>query len=301
MEKEKIDFNNITSLNYSNTSQNNQSNNDISNNEILDNDKILLFKDDEFEMIQRDPKRSNRHEFGKIFNQMKQNLKSLSQKSEQIINNKTFSLKKIIDNTFNKKALIKDEKKLINKSIVLKNNILSEKILMNDNINENNNNVFINNNNGKNKFQLNNNSIFKQNSGEINDQKLIGKKRNQEKSDNFNNVNNKKNQKIEQEKKVLFNDILFICQEISNLNNDIIKKEEQNGLKTDSNNEKIETTLIINNNPIATIYLNGDVVNKIYVFKNQKNIIKENEILSQLKQIKKSVNVILSKLRKNNN
>ena len=133
-------------------------------------------------------------------------------------------------------------------------------------------------------------SIFKQNSLENNQQILIGKKRKIEK--------NNKNEKIEKEKKIIFNDILFICNEISNFNNNIIKREEQSNFIND--NENIETTLIINNNAIATIYLNGDTVNKIYIFKNDKLFIKENEILSQLKQIRKNMNVILNKLKKNN-
>ena len=132
--------------------------------------------------------------------------------------------------------------------------------------------------------------IFKQNSGEISP-KLIGKKRKQE-----NTINDNNKETTEQEKKIIFNDILIICQEISNLNNDIIKKEEQNSVNTD--NDNIETTLIINDSPLATIYLNKDIVNKIYVFKNKKNLIKENEIISQLKQIKKNMTLILNQLKK---
>jgi hypothetical protein len=131
------------------------------------------------------------------------------------------------------------------------------------------------------------NNIFSLSSNEAESPKLIGKKRKQQ-----NNI-----EKIEEEKKTLFNDILFICNEISIIKNDIIKKEEQNNQTID--NENVETTLIINNIPIATIYLNRDIVYKIYTFKNKKTAIKENEILSSLKQIKKSINSILNKLRKN--
>ena len=90
---------------------------------------------------------------------------------------------------------------------------------------------------------------------------------------------------------------MFICNEISFLKNDIIKKEEQNNQTID--NENVETTLIINNTPIATIYLNRDIVYKIYTFKNKKTAIKENEILSSLKQIKKIIKSKFNKLRKN--
>jgi hypothetical protein len=150
------------------------------------------------------------------------------------------------------------------------------------------------NNKIKNHFKviepLNNNSqnnIFSLSSNEAESPKLIGKKRKQQ-----NNI-----EKIEEEKKTLFNDILFICNEISIIKNDIIKKEEQNNQNID--NENVETTLIINNIPIATIYLNRDIIYKIYSFKNKKTAIKENEILSALKHIKKSINSILNKLRKN--
>ena len=55
---------------------------------------------------------------------------------------------------------------------------------------------------------------------------------------------------------------------------------------------------MINNKPIVNFYLNNDVLNKIYVFKNNKNLIKENEKLSQLKQIKKNLNSVLNKINK---
>ena len=297
MSKSKIDFNNITNLNYSNISNMNQinnPNNEIYNNEIY-NQNILIYRDDDYETMKKETKKNNKSEFEKVMKQTIKNFISLSQKTKEIINTKTFCLKLFIKKNSNIQSLESDEKN-DNKSNTSLNNSLSNNININDSINGNNE-LVNNNSNGKNHFMVyeapNNNftsSIFKQNSLENNQQILIGKKRKIEK--------NNKNEKIEKEKKIIFNDILFICNEISNFNNNIIKREEQSNFIND--NENIETTLIINNNAIATIYLNGDTVNKIYIFKNDKLFIKENEILSQLKQIRKNMNVILNKLKKNN-
>ena len=145
-----------------------------------------------------------------------------------------------------------------------------------DNLNTYNNHIIkkLENNhlilNDKNILQ---NNIYKQNSGEINEQKLIGKKRKQNKDNEDNNI------KKEIEIKSLFNDILNICDEFSILNNQIIKKEEQNYMNNE--NENIITTISINDNKIATIYLNGGKINKIYVFEDNKHLIKENEILKE--------------------
>ena len=142
-------------------------------------------------------------------------------------------------------------------------------------------------NNNINQYKLFENSF--DNITEKNNKKIIGIKRKKENDMNMN--------LIDEEIKIIFKEILIIWHEISTLNHDIIKKEEKFSLNSD--NESIKKTLIINNNPIVTIYFNGDEVNKIYVFKNNKNLINENDILLQLKQIKKNMSIILNKLKKN--
>jgi hypothetical protein len=310
MDKSKIDFNNISTINCSSRSQSHHT-----NEENYANENIFFYCDDN-EADKKELKNNNKIEFGRALNQMKLKCKSISENIEKIMNS-NFSLKYILANKLNIQALQKNE------NIISKDSNSNSNINNNNKINmiNNNGNIFnINNNyNGnssnnsnsssninsnysfnslnskiRNHFKviepLNNNTqnnIFSLSSNEAESPKLIGKKRKQQ-----NNI-----EKIEEEKKTLFNDILFICNEISIIKNDIIKKEEQNNQTID--NENVETTLIINNIPIATIYLNRDIVYKIYTFKNKKTAIKENEILSSLKQIKKSINSILNKLRKN--
>jgi hypothetical protein len=314
MDKPKIDFNNISTINCSSRSQSHHT-----NEENYINENIFFYCDDN-EADKKELKKNSKFEFERVLNQMKLKCKSISENPEKIMKS-NFSLKYILANKLNIQALQKKE------NIISKDN--SQIINCNSSINSNNKinmtnnngNIFnINNNyNGnssnnsnsssnincnysfnslnskiRNHFKviepLNNNTqnnIFSLSSNEAESPKLIGKKRKQQ-----NNI-----EKIEEEKKTLFNDILFICNEISIIKNDIIKKEEQNNQNID--NKNVETTLIINNIPIATIYLNRDIVYKIYSFKNKKTAIKENEILSALKHIKKSINSILNKLRKN--
>ena len=307
MENSKIYFNNITNLNYPNRSQYLQS---YEENNI--NDNILIFNEEDNEYDKKESKRNSKIEFENIMNQTMLKFKSLSEKIPQIITNKSFSLKNFLPNYLGIQAIIPQERKnIISPNIHNiggpKNNFLNlNKTNMNiiGNIsNSNNNNLNnINNNNlnlkNKNHFTitepLNNNiisenNLLSKNSGKINAKRLIGKKR------KLQNINNNID-KIEKNKKLLFNEILIICQEISTFKNDVILTEEQNNLKI--NDDNIETTLIIKNKPIAKFYLNNNIVNKIYIFKNGNNIIKENEILSQLKQIKKNLNSILNKLKK---
>jgi len=286
MEQSKIDFKNITNLNYSNRNH--------MHDDCYTNDNILLYVDDDIELDKNEIKRNNKKQFEEILNQTKLKNKSLSEKLEMIINNKSFSLKNFLVNYLNIQSIPIEEKiKISNNYNLINNNNANNNLDIKNNI-DITNNINLNNNHFNIIEPLNiktsQNNIFTQNSGEINPN-LIGKKR----ALQNNNIIN--NEKKKQEKNMIFNDILIICKEISNFNNHIIKKEEQNNINND--NDNIETTLIINDNPIATIYLNKDVVRKIYVFKNKKNLIKENEILSQLKQIKKNMTVILNKLKKN--
>ena len=304
--EENINFTNITktNINNSNPNQNNQLNNGN-----YTNDNIILFDDNDPEMNKiLDPKKYHKKEFDIIMLQMKEKLNSLIKKSKEIINSQSFSFKNFLTNNLNIQVLAKEEKNIINKSNIpsINNSFNNKSFNSNEScINVNGNgfgsgsDLFIKKSSSKNHFKVfdtNNNSnsslnIYNQNSGEINNPKLIGKKRKSDK--------NIKNEKKEQEIKALFKEILDICNEISNFNNDIIKKEDQNSINTDSDN--IETTLKINNAPIATIYLNGEIINKVYVFKTQKSFVKENEIISQLKHIKKNISSILNKLKKNQN
>ena len=285
MEKPKIDFNHIANLNYSNRNQY-QSNND----EGYINDKILIFADGDDKTNKIDIKKNNKFEFQRILSQTKQKFKSLSEKTEQIIDSKCFSFKNFLVNKLNNSIIPQIEN---NNKNIINNNINRNENM--DNLNTYNNNIIkkLENNhlilNDKNILQ---NNIYKQNSGEISDQKLIGKKRMQNKDYEDNN------RKKEIEIYSLFNDILNICNEFSILNNEIIKKEEQNYMSNE--NEKIETTISINNNKIVTIYLNGGIINKVYVFENNKILIKENEILHELEIMKKKMNKLLNKLKKNN-
>ncbi len=314
---EKINFSNITSLNFSNKTECLQNMEDNYTNE-----NILIFDDKYYEMEKKEMKKKNKLEFERILQQTKQKFILLSEKAEQIINNKSFSFKKILANNLNIQAIQLDGKNNSNNN--MKQNIFFNGKTINVNKNENNNNNYMNNNilksnsnksilsinnndnsmNSKMKnhfkviepFNSNNNkgNILMEISDDIENSSLIGKKRQQK--------NNNKIEKIEKKEKNIkevFNEILMIYGEIYNIDNNIIKIEEQNILKNDDDNQ--ETTIIIDNKQIAKIYLNNNIINKIYVFKNKKYIEKENEILSQLKIIKKSMNGILNKLKKNNN
>ncbi len=313
---EKINFSNITSLNFSNKTECLQNMEDNYTNE-----NILIFDDKYYEMEKKEMKKKNKLEFERILQQTKQKFILLSEKTEQIINNKSFSFKKILANNLNIQAIQLDGKNNSNNN--MKQNIFFNGKTINVNKNENNNNYMNNNilksNSNKSILSINNNdnsmnskiknhfkviepfnsnnnkgNILMEISDDIENSSLIGKKRQQK--------NNNKIEKIEKKEKNIkevFNEILMIYGEIYNIDNNIIKIEEQNILKNDDDNQ--ETTIIIDNKQIAKIYLNNNIINKIYVFKNKKYIEKENEILSQLKIIKKSMNGILNKLKKNNN
>ncbi len=310
MDKSRIDFNNIASLNYSNRT--NQYYHYIE--DCNTNDNILLFRDEDYVLDKKEVKKNNLLEFERILKETKQKYISLSEKTEKIINSKSFSFKKLLSNNLNIQSIQHEEKYKLNNNSNNNKNITSKENTTNLNITENkntNNNLFIstinksllnNNNNSinikmKNHFKIiepfNNNNqrnnILLENSEEMGNSKFIGNKRKQQ-------INNNNKEKIESDIKVVFNEVLVIFQEISNLNNKIIKKEEANNLNTD--NENIEITLIINDDQIVTIYLNKNKVTKLYVYKNKKYLIKENDILSQLKLIKTNMNQLLDKLKK---
>ena len=268
-----IDFTSIANINYSNKNISPQT-----NDENYINDNILLFRNDEGVIGKKEAKINNKIQFEKTMIQIREKFQSLSLKTSKIINSKNFSFKIILKNDLNTQSLKEKEKIIINKNGSNSSN----------NSNENNINI----NNSINQFKIFDNSFnifFKKSNEKPNFQKIIGKKRKNE-NENDNSMN------IMEKEKTIFNEILITCHEISNFNNEIIKKEEQNNIEM--SNENIETTLIINNNPIVTIYFNGDEINKIYDFNKKKIIINENDILSHLKQIKKKMNIILNKLKK---
>ena len=248
--KTKVDFNHITNLNYSNR---NQCHHNIEDNYI--NDNILLFCDEDIEMDKKEIKKNNKTEFEHIFREAKKKLVHLSNKTNDIINSKSFSFKNLLLNHINIQQIPKSEN------------------INNNNISDIENNILIENTEDNHSPS----DIF------------LGKKR---KDPNLSDYEN-----IEMENKETFNEILIICREISILNNIIVKKEEQNSITSD--NENIETTLIINDKPIVTVYTNKDVINKLYIFKFNKSFEKQNEVLTQLKQIKKNMSNILIKLKKN--
>lgn len=290
MDKSKIDFNQIASINYCRT----QSNQDID--ESYNNDKILLFRDDDYEMDKLEEKKNNKLEFEKIFEQTKNKFISLSGKAEQIINNKGFSFKELLANNLNIQSISKHEQKKDYNMIIDKKNSNENTIIINDNdllFNNNKNNLNDNLNlKKKNHFTINNNyskkNILIDNPEEKENPKLIGNKRKQQ---NNNNIEKKDN-----EIKSVFNEILIICKEISKLNDNIIK-EEQNDNEMDD--ENIKTTSIIYVSQMATFYLNKNMINKLYVYNNNKKyLIKENELLSQLKIIKNKMILILNGLKK---
>jgi len=276
MDKSRIDFNNIASLNYSNRT--NQYYHYIE--DCNTNDNILLFRDEDYVLDKKEVKKNNLLEFERILKETKQKYISLSEKTEKIINKNITSK----ENTTN---LNITENKNTNNNLFI--STINKSLLNNNNnsINIKMKNHFkiiepFNNNNQR-------NNILLENSAEMGNSKFIGNKRKQQ-------INNNNKEKIESDIKVVFNEVLVIFQEISNLNNKIIKKEEANNLNTD--NENIEITLIINDDQIVTIYLNKNKVTKLYVYKNKKYLIKENDILSQLKLIKTNMNQLLDKLKK---
>ena len=293
MDKSKIDFNQIASINYCRT----QPNQDID--EPYNNDKILLFRDDDYEMDKLEEKKNNKLEFEKIFEQTKNKFISLSEKADQIINNKGFSFKELLANNLNIQSISRNEQKNDYNMIIDNKNSNENTININDNKKMNDllfNNIKDNSNNNcnlkmKNHFTINNNyskkNILIDNPEETENSKLIGNKRKQQN----NNIEKKGN-----EIKSIFNEILIICKEISKLNDNIIK-EEQNDNEIDD--ENIKTTSIIYVNQMAIFYLNKNMINKLYVYNNNKKfLIKENELLSQLKIIKKKMILILNGLKK---
>ena len=108
---------------------------------------------------------------------------------------------------------------------------------------------------------------------------------------------NSNNNENKDETKKLFNDILNICQNISNAQNNLIeiKKESAELL----NEDNIETTIISGNKEVAKIYLNDNIVKKIYINKSNRTFTEEKEICDSLKKIKRELNKVLNKLTKN--
>ena len=74
-----------------------------------------------------------------------------------------------------------------------------------------------------------------------------------------------------------------------------IKKESAELL----NEDNIETTIISGNKEVAKIYLNDNIVKKIYINKSNRTFTEEKEICDSLKKIKRELNKILNKLTKN--
>ena len=271
---ELINFNTIANIN-------------CSKKEIKEEEeKIFLYSDDS---DKTPPKNQSKHQFREAFSKMNEKLQKLSINAINIINEKKFSYKILLEKYTNIQAFKKDEDF---KKIQFNSSHDFNKIF-NDNIDNNINLINLNNNNHNNINNIFKNSdSFKINSKNSNSsgksQKFTEKKKKRGNSINENKDDTKK----------LFSDILNICQNISNLKNNVIEiKKDQNELFNE--NENIETTIICNDKEIVTIYLTENIVKKIHMIKNNKIFTEEKEISYNLKKIRRDLNKILNKLTKN--
>ena len=266
-----INFNTIASINCSKKENKEEE------------EKIFLYSDDSDKIPPNNP---NKNEFRDAFSKMKEKLQKLSINANDIIHEKQFSHKIFLEKYTNIQAFKNEQdfNKIQFKSSRDFDNLL--KI----NISNNNINLINSDNNINNIFK--NSDSFKINSKGSNssgrNKSFTEKKRRRE-----NGINDNKN-----DTKKLFSEILNICQDISNLRNNVIKiKKETN--KFFNENEDVENTIVCNDKEIATIYLNENIVTKIHMIKNNKIFTEEKEISDNLKKIKRELNRILNKLKKN--
>ena len=254
-----------------------------------DDDKIFIYSnDDESDNI---PQKQNKNQFNDVFERMRVKLQQLSENASDIIKNKKFSNKTLLEKYSNIQAYKTEDdwKKKKFRSInelgqINNNNGINNITLMNINKNDNKN---INNVLSSNDLNIINSSKSS-NSSFKNSSSLTEKKRKRQNSINSNKEDNNK----------IFNDILNICQKISNIQDNIIKiNKESNELYSD--NENTATTIISHDKEIATIYLNENIIQKIHIIKTNKMVTEEKEISDCLKKIKRELNKKLNKLTKN--
>ena len=270
---EKINFGAIANINCSKKES------------IEEEEKIFLYSDDSDKM---QPNNQNKNHFRDVFSKMNEKLRKLSINASDIIKENQFSHKTLLKEYSNIQAFKSEQEfnKMKFQSSRDLDNLIKDNINININyINSNSNNFNNLNNLYKNSDSFKINSRSSHSSGK--DKSFTEKKRKR-----VNNINENKD-----ETKKLFNDILNICQNISNAKNNFIeiKKESLELL----NEDNIETTIISGNKEVAKIYLNDNIVKKIHINKGNKTFTEEKEISDNLKKIKRELNKILNKLTKN--
>ena len=271
---EDINFDNISNLKF-NKKENNE----------FDDEKILLYSDDNDKIPTIF---GNKIQFNDTFKLMLNKLNILSLNASDIINEKKFSCKELFQKYSNIQALKKEEE-------LKKINFISSKDIDKLNLNNNNNNSLqLNKSNSNSMNNLFNLSDLNMNlsKSSINSNKMRNLTENKRKRQESNNNEGRENTKV------LFNDILTICQNISNLKNNLIEiRKEQNELIND--NENSVNTIVCNNKEIVTIYFNENEVQRIDIIKNNKIFTEEKDIYENLKKIKRELNKILNKFEKN--
>ena len=252
-----------------------------------DEDKIFLYSDDSDKILINN---QIKNQFRDNFSKMSEKLKILSLNVSNIIQEKKFSHKILLQKYTNLQVF--KTKEDFDNILFKSNHDISD--INNNNINNNSNiskNHNTNNINKINNLLLNNelnimNSKSSNNSG--NNRSFIEKKRKRGNNNNGNNEDSKK----------LFHDILNICQNISNLKNNFIEiKNEPNEIINE--NENIETTILCKDKEIATIYLNENIIQKIHINKNNKIFTEEKEISDNLYKIRRDLNKVYNKLLNN--
>ena len=274
---EGINFDNIANLNCSLKES------------AEDDEKILLYSDDN----DKNPKFQTKIQFNDVFKKMVKNLNILSLNTSKIIQEKNFSFKKL----FNNFQSIRENK--INENIK-KNKFLSikEKSQFYKNFDNNNNN-----NNLMNLSKSNSNSMSNIFSYvDINSINSLNHSKSSNNSEKIRNLTENKRKRqnshneAKEDSKKVFNDILNICKNISNIQSNLIEiKGKSNELLNDNNNE---ITIACKEKEIANIYFNENVVQRIHIIKDNKFYTEENEISNKLKNIRKYLNRIFNKLKK---
>ena len=266
MDKDAINFNNIANLNYSSNKS--------------DNEKRFILEDEEEEL----PKINKiKITFNEALQKMKKNFEKLSNNVPYIIKEKKFSYNYLIQNYKNNQIL-----QNLKQGNSLKNNYVNNSTRIVENnlkIDKNMNNKGNNNINNKNKIELNNLDSNSSKSSK-NSNKMIGIKTKRE--------NN--NKEYKKEAKHLFEQILKICKQISELNKDNIKIIEEND--DIQNEESKEKTIIYNNKKIVSVYLYDNKIQKIIIHEDNKIYIEENKIIDNLIIIKNNMKKILDMLNK---
>lgn len=274
---DSINFDSIASLN-------------CSLKETADEDeKILLYSDDNEKAALKLPPKI---QFNDVLKTMVKSLNILSLNVPNILKEKKFSCKNLFHNFKSIKANKIDEniKKL--KFVSIK-----DKSHLNKNPETNNNNLL--NLNKGNSHSMSN--IFSYN--DISSMNSLNYSKGSNNSENIRNLTEHKrkrqnsNNDIKEDSKEVLNDILNICKNISNIQNNLIEiKGRQNQLLNDNNNKEI--TIVCKEKEIASISFNDNVVQKIHIIKDNKFFTEENDISNKLKNLRKYFNRILNKLKK---